>query len=277
MTRRTTFPTEHRERAQRESHASGAGRRAPASEREGGSGGAKPPGKIKTITRRELLGTMGTMAVVVTASPLIDGFAVSAQALPLAAVAGPDRVVMRHGKTYLNGWAGYGAPPRRGRRGRGTPPPTPAPDPGPAPTTTWSKVSGPGSVTFADPKAAVTTATFSAPGEYVLKVTADNGKANASSTLTVKAELPPPATPLIADRDEELHDHEPAVVGASEGADCVVDPALHRPDQPRRSAAGARRHRQLHRSGEGAARRAARSRTRATCSPTPGSTRPSRR
>ena len=51
-------------------------------------------------------------------------------------------------------------------------------------------------MTFADPKAAVTTATFSAPGEYVLKVTADNGGASASSTLTVKAELPPPATPL---------------------------------------------------------------------------------
>ena len=146
------------------------------------------------MTRREALETMGTIAVVVAASPLIDGFAVSAQTLPLAAVAGPDRVVMRHGKTYLNGWAGYGAPPRRGRRG--TPPPPTAPDPGPTPTTTWSKVSGPGTVTFADPKAAVTTATFSAPGDYVLLVTADNGAAKASSTLTVKAELPPPATPL---------------------------------------------------------------------------------
>jgi DUF1680 family protein len=147
-----------------------------------------------TITRRELLETMGTMAVVVAASPLIDGFPVSARALPLAAVAGPDRVVMRHGKTYLNGWAGYGAPPRRARRG--TPPPPAAPDPGPAPKTTWSKVSGPGTVTFADPTASVTTATFSAPGEYVLLMTADNGAAKASSMLTVKAELPPPATPL---------------------------------------------------------------------------------
>ena len=161
---------------------------------KGGPAGRQPPGK-ETMTRRELLETMGTMAVVVAASPLIDGFAVSAQVLRLAAVAGPDRVVMRHGKTYLNGWVGYGAPPRRGRSGRGTPPP-PAPDPGPAPATTWTKVSGPGTVTFADPKAAVTTATFSEPGEYVLKVTADNGEATASSILTVKAELPPPAIPL---------------------------------------------------------------------------------
>src|SRR5207247_16918 len=44
--------------------------------------------------------------------------------------------------------------------------------------------------------AAVTTATFSAPGAYVLQVTADNGTARATSTLAVKVELPPPATQL---------------------------------------------------------------------------------
>ena len=33
----------------------------------------------------------------------------------------------------------------------------------------------PGDVTFADPKALITTATFTAPGAYVLKLTADNG------------------------------------------------------------------------------------------------------
>jgi uncharacterized protein len=147
------------------------------------------------MTRREMLETIGTMTVVVTASPLIDGFGVSAQALPLAAIAGPDRVVMRNGRTYLNGWVGYGAPPRRGRGGRGTAD-TPAPDPGPKPATAWSKVSGPGTVTFADPASPVTTATFSAPGEYVLSVTADSGTAKASSTITVNVELPPPATPL---------------------------------------------------------------------------------
>lgn len=147
-----------------------------------------------TMTRRELLETIGTMTVVVAASPVIDGFAVSAQALPLAAVAGPDRIVMQHGKTYLHGWVGYGAPPRRERRSPAPAPPVP--DPGPPPATRWSKLSGPGTVTFADPQAAVTTATFSAPGEYVLKVTADNGEANVASTLAVRVEPPPPATPL---------------------------------------------------------------------------------
>ena len=146
------------------------------------------------MTRRELLETMATMTVAATVSPLADGLAVSAQAQPLSAAAGPDRVVMRHGKTYLNAWAGYGAPPRPGRGRRGTVPP---PDPRPAPATRWSTVSGPGTVTFADPGAAVTTATFSAPGEYVLKVTADDGTTTASSTVTVRAELPPPATALM--------------------------------------------------------------------------------
>jgi hypothetical protein len=79
-------------------------------------------------------------------------------AAPLAAIAGPDRVVVMPGKTYLNGWAGYGAP-RGGRRGGGrrgaaeTPPTTPS---GPAPTVAWSKNSGPGNVSFEDLNAPIT-------------------------------------------------------------------------------------------------------------------------
>ncbi len=156
------------------------------------------------ITRRELLQSAGTLATAaVVASPLVelavggDG-AVSAQALPLNAMAGPDRVVMAHGRTYLSAWAGYGPPPRRPRpRGPATPSAAqPAEPPGPPPAVTWSQVSGPGTVTFADPHAAVTTATFSAPGDYVLQAAADNGSARAVSTLAVKVELPPPPVSL---------------------------------------------------------------------------------
>jgi len=161
-----------------------------------------------TVTRRELLETMGTVAAMsVVAGPFAgafgDGFAVSPQALPLTAIAGVDRVVMNHGRTYLNGWAGYGDPPRRGRGGRGAAAAPPPENPGPAPAALWSKVSGPGDVTFADPKAAVTTATFSVPGAYVLQVTADNGTTKASSNLAVQVELPPPAaqlTPVVTKR-----------------------------------------------------------------------------
>jgi DUF1680 family protein len=178
------------------------------------------------MTRREMLERMGMVTVVsAVSSPVTDALTVSSQALPLNAIAGVDRVVMKGGRTYLNGWAGYGAPPRRGRGGlrpgaasaaeggRGAAPAPPPADPGPAPSTTWSKVSGPGDVAFADPRAAVTTATFSTPGSYVLQVTADNGTTRASSTLAVKVELPPPAaqlTPVWATRyaiDSPLWNH----------------------------------------------------------------------
>lgn len=148
----------------------------------------------KDLTRRELLQRF-TASVLVTAvaTPLGKAMALSSRAEPVNAVAGVDRVVMKHGKTYLNGWAGYGAPPRPGRGGRGGAPRAPV---GPAPRTRWSKVSGPGTVSFADATAASTTARFSAAGDYVLRVTADNGETTAASTLRVKVELPPPAQQL---------------------------------------------------------------------------------
>ena len=136
----------------------------------------------RTFTRRELLQTAGKAAAIVVSSPLVElalgeNGAVSAQAA-LSAAAGPDRIVMRHGRTYLNAWAGYGEKPRRQRSRAGAAPEAAPPPPGPPPTVTWRQVSGPGTVTFADPKEAVTTATFSAPGEYWLRaepVEADDG------------------------------------------------------------------------------------------------------
>ncbi len=120
------------------------------------------------MSRRELLGTMGKAAAAsVALPPVVRDALVISGAAALTGVAGVDRVVVLPGKTYLNGWAGYGDPPRqeRGRGARATPPPE---NTGPSPVVAWSKVSGPGKVTFADAKAAVTTATFSAPGSYIL-------------------------------------------------------------------------------------------------------------
>ncbi len=65
-------------------------------------------------------------------------------------------------------------------------------------TFSWTKESGPGTVTFADPKALATTATFSAPGSYVLKLTVKTGETTASSTFNVAAETPPPEKQLDA-------------------------------------------------------------------------------
>ncbi|MCC5843171.1 MAG: hypothetical protein JJU05_02850 [Verrucomicrobia bacterium] len=52
-------------------------------------------------------------------------------------------------------------------------------------TTTWTKVSGPGEVTFADASAVRTTAAFSEPGTYVLRLTADDTLATGIDEVTI--------------------------------------------------------------------------------------------
>ena len=89
------------------------------------------------------------------------------------AIAGPDRVVVLPAKTYLNGEV----------RGGGK-------------TAVWSKASGPGEVKFAEESNLVTTAEFSAPGNYVLKLTAFNGDQTGADTLAVRVDLAPPKTRL---------------------------------------------------------------------------------
>jgi DUF1680 family protein len=128
----------------------------------------------------------------------LSGRAAAAEEAPLTAVAGGDRIAILPGKTYLRGWAGYGAPPRPERpRGPQAAPPPPPPT-GPASSVVWSKQSGPGEVTFENPNELITTASFSKPGAYVLNLTADNGQAKTSSTLNVHVETPPPARQLDA-------------------------------------------------------------------------------
>lgn len=57
--------------------------------------------------------------------------------------------------------------------------------PGPV-TTTWSTVSGPGSVTFGNENAVDTTATFSQIGTYVLRLTANDGELTSSDDVTIQ-------------------------------------------------------------------------------------------
>jgi hypothetical protein len=52
-------------------------------------------------------------------------------------------------------------------------------------TTTWSRVSGPGTVTFANANAVDTTATFSTAGTYVLRLTANDGQLAVSDEVTI--------------------------------------------------------------------------------------------
>lgn len=73
---------------------------------------------------------------------------------------------------------------------------------------TWSVVSGPGSVVFSDPTKAISNATFTAAGEYVLKLTASDGQLSASDTLkvTVVPNNQPPTVDAGPDQTIELPD-----------------------------------------------------------------------
>ena len=68
---------------------------------------------------------------------------------------------------------------------------------GPTPTVLWSKVSGPGSTTFANASAAATTVTFDQAGTYVLRLTATNSTAQTSADLTVTAAYPLPIASIL--------------------------------------------------------------------------------
>ena len=59
------------------------------------------------------------------------------------------------------------------------------PNPPGATTPTWSKVSGPGTVTFGNADAVDTTATFSAAGTYVLRLSATDSALSAADDVTV--------------------------------------------------------------------------------------------
>ena len=71
----------------------------------------------------------------------------------------------------------------------------------------WTRVSGPGTVQFADPSAAVTTAQFERQGTYVLRLAGSDGFAAAEDTITIRA-ADPSTVPLALDdflaSDEDL-------------------------------------------------------------------------
>jgi DUF1680 family protein len=89
--------------------------------------------------------------------------------------AGIERSVVLPGATYLSGFVKGSA------------------SPGKSLVVSWTKDSGPGSVVFANANSATTSATFSTPGDYVLKFTANDGVGDSSDTVKVTACPPPPS------------------------------------------------------------------------------------
>lgn len=65
-------------------------------------------------------------------------------------------------------------------------------------TTQWSKLSGPGVVTFGTPAQASTTASFSAAGDYALRLTANDGLLSSTKDLTVRVLSVPAGTTHVS-------------------------------------------------------------------------------
>lgn len=89
--------------------------------------------------------------------------------------------------------------------------------PGGAVSVTWSKVSGPGNVSFSAANANTTTATFTAAGTYVLRVTANDGAASSSDDVVVTV-IPANQAPVVnagADQAITLPTNIVALVGAA--------------------------------------------------------------
>ena len=83
--------------------------------------------------------------------------------------AGPDRIITLPSIAFLQGSASDDGKP--------SPPGTMI--------LSWTRFSGPGTVIFSAPAAAVTNASFSAAGTYVLRLTASDSVLSASDTVTV--------------------------------------------------------------------------------------------
>src|SRR5262249_14537774 len=58
-------------------------------------------------------------------------------------------------------------------------------------TTTWSKVSGPGSVTYSIANALATPASFTVSGTYTLRLTASDGAVSTSADISIKVDPAP--------------------------------------------------------------------------------------
>lgn len=88
-------------------------------------------------------------------------------------------------------------------------------------STAWSKVSGPGTVTFDVPSAVVTGAHFSATGTYVLQLTATDGALSTSDdvAITVNEDVAPPTVEITSPADgTELTEPTPVTGSVSNGA-----------------------------------------------------------
>ena len=84
----------------------------------------------------------------------------------------------------------------------------------PSLSATWSEVSGIGDVTFGDPQAVDTTASFSTDGTYVLRLTVSDGLATGADDVTVVARPEGSSTPVEVSVSSSSDDAEQASSGS---------------------------------------------------------------
>ena len=95
-------------------------------------------------------------------------------------------------------------------------------------TSTWTHVSGPGTVSFANPSAADTTATFSTAGTHILRLTANDGALAAQDevTITVNPATPGNTPPVVnAGPDQQITLPATATMAATVTDDGLPPPA----------------------------------------------------
>ncbi|HEX6862350.1 MAG TPA: hypothetical protein VF414_06020, partial [Thermoanaerobaculia bacterium] len=102
--------------------------------------------------------------------------------------AGPDQMVALPASAPLAGAAGDDGLPR-----------------GSSLAVAWSQAEGPGTVSFADPAALATAASFSAPGIYVLRLTASDSDLSASDEVTVTVDPVNQAPGVDAGPDRSIY------------------------------------------------------------------------
>jgi hypothetical protein len=92
--------------------------------------------------------------------------------------AGPDRTITLPGDILLDGTVTDDGQPQP-----------------PALVTAWSKLAGPGTVTFAHAQIVDTRASFGAPGSYLLQLSANDGALTTRDTVAVNVLPAPPPPP----------------------------------------------------------------------------------
>jgi RHS repeat-associated protein len=184
-----------------------------------GGPGAVTFGSAGSLDTTAAFGTAGryTLRLTVTDGELtaFDDVIVTVvgQNKPPTVAAGPDQTVTLPGTAALAGQADDDGLPA-----------------GSTLSLTWSVVSGPGTVGFANSRSAATTASFSVEGTYQLRLTASDSELNASDDLlvTVNPRIPPPTVGLNSPADgSSITTRTPIVGTVSEGSTWRVEYSLN--------------------------------------------------